>query len=160
MSSPEDDLDFTIVTLGNRVFGEGKISDFGYYPLFEKNHSVKYDKANIIHHPHDNFKQITVCQNQIIAWNNEVIQYYAKPEIGSSGAPVFNNNWELIAMHHWASPTRRAFSPKGDLGPRDTKEGIRISAIKKRVNSEKTCLEPKQRALIDAALNYAFENHT
>ncbi len=164
MSSPEDDLDFTIVALGDRVLGEGKISDFGYCPLFD-GHSKKFYWANIIHHPQGNFKQITISQNKIVAWNHDVLQYYAKTDVGSSGAPVFNKYWEPIALHHWGAPTRRAFTLKGKLGPKDTKEGIRISAIIKRVNSKKYFLNQKQRSLIDAALACPFrhpsllENH-
>src|SRR3990172_12041511 len=33
MSSPQEDLDFTIVAIGNRVTGKNELSDFGYCPL-------------------------------------------------------------------------------------------------------------------------------
>jgi endonuclease G len=154
MSSPKDALDFTIVALGNRVFGEGNLSDFGYIPIKEPENRLPMDKlANVIGHPKGQFKQMSIRSNRIAARSNEVLQYYTPANVGSSGSPVFNDKWKLIAMHHWGCPTRTAYTPRGKPGPENTREGICISAIVKRINSEKNRLSQKQRALIDAALN-------
>lgn len=157
MSSPKDDLDFTLVAIGDRVFGEGKLADFGYCPI--KNTGKKHELgklANIIGHPKGQFKQISIRNNRIVARNNEVLQYYTDARVGSSGSPVFNDKWELIALHHWGCPTRTAYTPSGKPGPENTQEGIRISAIVKRINFEKRRLSPKRRVLIDTALNCPF----
>ena len=158
ISSPEDDLDFTILALGNRLVGKGKLSDFGFCPIFEDDSSAGCRWANIIHHPQGRFKHIIIRQNQIVATNRDVLQYYAETEVGSSGAPVFNDDWETIALHHWRAPTKKAFTPEGKPGPKDTREGICISAIVERINSEKEKLSQKQRALIDTALSCRFRH--
>jgi endonuclease G len=47
---------------------------------------------------------------------------------GSSGSPVFNDQWEVIALHHWGEPTIMT-TPDGKELRKDVNEGIRISAI-------------------------------
>jgi len=159
MSSPKDNLDFTIVALGNRVFGEGKLSDFSYCHIKDDENGRPIDKiANVIGHPKGQFKQMVIRNNRIAARNDEVLQYYTAANVGSSGSPVFNDKWELIALHHWGCPTRTAYTFSGKPGPENTREGIRISAIVKRINSEKNRLSQKQRALIDAALDCSFRH--
>ena len=159
MSSPEEDLDFTIVAVGKRVLGKAKLSDFGYCPI--GNNEGKQPLAssvNIIQHPGGKFKQITLCQNQLVAQTDEVLHYYAKTKSGSSGSPVFNDQFELIGVHHYRSPSRVALTPDGKPGPEDVNEGIRISAIVKRINSEKNRLSQQQRDLIDSALACPFKH--
>jgi endonuclease G len=156
VSNPREDLDFTIVAIGNRVSGKGELSDFGCCPLKDTDdeHSLG-EFVNIIHHPGGNFKQI-VLKAQLAAHTDEVLHYYANTRSGSSGSPVLNEQFELIGIHHYRRPTRTAMTLDGRPGPRDANEGIRISAIVKRMNSEKNRLSQKQRALLDAALDCPF----
>jgi len=158
VSNPREDLDFTIVAIGNRVSGKGELSDFGYCPLKKANeeHSLS-EFVNVIHHPYGNFKQI-VLSARLAAHTDEVLHYYANTRSGSSGSPVLNAQFELIGIHHYRRPTRTAMTLDGRPGPRDANEGIRISAIVKRINSEKNNLNEKQRALIDTALNCPFRH--
>jgi endonuclease G, mitochondrial len=151
ISSPDYYLDFSIVAIGNRICGESDLADFGYCPISKIDKPRKPEWANIIHHPRGGYKQI--IKNQIIAVGSDVLQYYASTDVGSSGAPVFNDTWELIALHHWGAPTRTAYSPNGEPGPKDTKEGIRISAIAERIAFEKSRLNQKQRDLVEKALS-------
>ena len=113
------------------------------------------ESVNIIHHPGGNFKQI-VLRAQLAAQTDEVLHYYANTRSGSSGSPVFNEQFELIGLHHYRRPTRTAMTADGRPGPRDANEGIRTSAIVKRINSEKNRLSQEQRLLIESALGTAF----
>jgi endonuclease G, mitochondrial len=153
VSSPDYYLDFSIVAIGTRICGEGDLVDFGYSPISNKDMPTKPEGANIIHHPRGGYKQITKLQNQIVAVGPDVLHYYADTDVGSSGAPVFNDNWDLIALHHWGAPTRTAYAPNGEPGPNDTKEGVRISAIVEKINQEKDRMNQKQIALIEKALS-------
>lgn len=158
MSSSREDLDFTIVAMGNRVSGKGELSDFGYCPIggTDNNHPLG-EFVNVIHHPGGSFKQI-ILSAQLAAYTDEVLHYYANTRSGSSGAPVLNDQFELIGIHHYRRPTRMSMTPGGKPGPRDANEGIRTSAIVKRVNSEKNKLTKKQRVLIDTALACPFSH--
>jgi endonuclease G, mitochondrial len=149
MSSPREDLDFTIVAIGDRVLGSGRLSDFGHISLSNNDSRGQLGRfVNIIHHPVGDYKQI-ILGAQLASHSEEVLHYYASTQSGSSGAPVFNEKAELIGIHHYRRPTRPSVTPDGKPGPRDTNEGIRISAIVKRMNSEKKNLNKKQRDLVE-----------
>jgi endonuclease G len=153
MSSPEDDLDFTIVAVGKRTFGKRKLSDFGFCPMKSRPDKQVLDTfASMIRHPNGKCKQISLHKNFIVAQSDEVLQYYSEAKVGSSGSPVFNERFEVIALHHWGAPTRTAFTSQGVVGPKGTKEGVLISAIIGRINEEKCKLSSKQRRLIETAL--------
>lgn len=157
LKSPEDELDFAIVAVGARLTGEKDLSDFGFCPLKgnEENYSLG-EPVNIIQHPGPEFKKINLRNSQLVAQSEEVLHYYAALVSGSSGAPVFNDRFEPVALHHYGCPSRIAFGQDGKPGPKQVAEGIRISAIVNRITSEKSTLDAEQRRLIDTALAFPF----
>ncbi len=153
LSSSEDDLDFTLVAIGKKIFGKGTLRDFGYCSMKNESDKEALDTfATMIGHPEGRRKEVSINNNRIVAQNDEVFQYYSSARVGSSGSPLFNERFEVIALHHWGAPTRAAFTSQGVIGPKSTKEGIRISAIIKRINKEKNKLGFRKRALIEKAL--------
>lgn len=56
--------------------------------------------VNVIQHPRGRRKEIGVQQNQIDEIFGNVVRYTTDTEPGSSGSPVFNNGWDLLAIHH------------------------------------------------------------
>ncbi len=96
--------------------------------------------ANIIQHPLGQPKQIAIHEGNLVAVHENHLSYTTDTEPGSSGSPVFNNRWQIIALHHSA-------------GSRDTtthqwtsNEGIRIDKIIAFLNKN---LSEKQRAEIN-----------
>jgi endonuclease G len=61
---------------------------------------AKDDRAYIIQHPNGGPKQIGLHRNLVSHVDGDVIQYLTDTENGSSGAPVFNERWEVIGLHH------------------------------------------------------------
>lgn len=57
-------------------------------------------RVNIIQHPAGLPKQISLQNNQIQYSDQDVIQYLTSTFGGSSGSPVFDDNWTVIAVHH------------------------------------------------------------
>jgi len=58
------------------------------------------DSATIIQHPEGREKQIALRKNEIIDLDlPKVIIYASDTAQGSSGAPVFNDEWQVIALH-------------------------------------------------------------
>jgi hypothetical protein len=71
---------------------------------------VKSDsRANIIQHPAGGLKQIAVRENGIKHFDDEVIQYWTDTEHGSSGSPVFDDNWEIVGLHYQHDSAPDAF---------------------------------------------------
>lgn len=58
------------------------------------------DRVSIIQHPDGNPKQIALHHNLVTAADTKRVQYLTDTLPGSSGSPVFNETWEVIAMHH------------------------------------------------------------
>lgn len=78
------------------------------------------ERANIIQHPRGRKKEISLHDNKVKYVYDLSIRYTSDTEVGSSGSPVFNNEWNLVALHHagWSEPNGAAIN-----------EGMRIKAI-------------------------------
>lgn len=74
---------------------------WGTIPLRHKVRSVEPGaRINVIQHPRGGSKQIVMHGNEVVSLTEAAVHYLADTEGGSSGSPVFNNRWELVALHH------------------------------------------------------------
>ncbi|SRR5579884_2980271 len=76
----------------------------GFLQLAE--HFIKEgDRVNIIQHPEGKPAKVVLTQNYVVVDMTEArVWYVADTMDGSSGSPVFNKNWEVIALHHSGKP--------------------------------------------------------
>jgi len=58
------------------------------------------DRVYIIQHPNGGAKQIAMIHNVVRYTDDDVVQYWADTQSGSSGSPVFSERWELVALHN------------------------------------------------------------
>ena len=64
------------------------------------------DRVYIIQHPSGAPKKIGMIHNVVRSVDDDVVQYLTDTEGGSSGSPVFNEQWGLVALHHqWVEAT-------------------------------------------------------
>jgi hypothetical protein len=56
--------------------------------------------VNIIQHPRGRKKEVCLQENKIDDIYTNVVRYTTDTDPGSSGSPVFNNSWDVIALHH------------------------------------------------------------
>jgi len=86
----------------------------------------------IIQHPGGDLKRVGFVRNQICFFDDQVVQYLTDTRDGSSGAPVFNAEGRLIAVHH------RGGRPQEVVGkaPIKKNEGIRIARILKGLDAQ------------------------
>jgi V8-like Glu-specific endopeptidase len=56
--------------------------------------------VNIIQHPGGGPKQIALYHNVVVSANVDRVQYLTDTMPGSSGSPVFDSAWQLVAIHH------------------------------------------------------------
>jgi endonuclease I/V8-like Glu-specific endopeptidase len=74
---------------------------FGSVPLLRQSFAVgDQDKLNIIQHPSGRLKEVAIRENTVTFQDSRVVRYQSDTEPGSSGAPVMNDEWELVAIHH------------------------------------------------------------
>lgn len=57
------------------------------------------EPVTIIQHPKGKHKQIIVSNNRVIAISEDSLYYESDAENGSSGSPVFNQEWQLVGLH-------------------------------------------------------------
>ncbi|NER24677.1 MAG: trypsin-like peptidase domain-containing protein [Symploca sp. SIO1C2] len=57
-------------------------------------------RVNIIQHPMGRPKEISFQNNFVEYVGANVVQYVTSTLGGSSGSPVFNDSWEVVALHH------------------------------------------------------------
>jgi endonuclease G, mitochondrial len=158
VSDPVNGLDFTIVAVGPRLSGPAVLDDFGWCGLSDApNKHMLGEYVNIVQHPQGRFKEVVLRENQLVARLKEVLHYVADTEPGSSGSPVFNSEWEVIALHHWGGPWRQKVGLDGKPLKREINEGIRTSAIVEKLRSRLAGLNPVMRARITKALELGAE---
>ncbi|MFJ1567897.1 trypsin-like serine peptidase [Streptomyces erythrochromogenes] len=76
---------------------------FGSLPLKEaQGKAVIGELVSIIQHPNGEPKQLALRDDQIVDVLDDFVHYSADTARGSSGAPVFNDQWEVVALHHAA----------------------------------------------------------
>jgi endonuclease G len=77
------------------------------------------DRVYIIQHPHGGVKKIGMIHNVVRYVDDDVIRYWTDTESGSSGSPVFNEQWQVVALHQrWISDSAGAATEIRNQGRR------------------------------------------
>jgi S1-C subfamily serine protease len=96
----DPELDFTLVAVSDRD-GSPPGTVYGSIPLIgQTGKAVIGEVVNVIHHPVGERKKVSIRFNRMVAEDDLWIRYESDTQEGSSGAPVFNDQWEMIALHH------------------------------------------------------------
>ncbi|WP_371573067.1 serine protease [Streptomyces sp. NBC_01314] len=153
-------LDFALVRVAPgpdlRPAGE----TFGWNRLSaQKGKLVIGEPVNVIGHPMGRLKEIAVRDNMLQVRLDDFLHYKTDTEPGNSGSPVFNDQWEVVALHHSGVPRTdgqgRVLRRDGQVwqpGDGDdaidwvSNEGVRISSILKHLAA--LPLSSRQQALL------------
>lgn len=117
-------LDFTMVAIKEISTNGKSLQDFGFIQLIPQEGKImEGEYVSIIQHPKGGPKSITIRENQVKFIFEDYLHYLTDTEPGSSGSPVFNDQWVAVGLHHSGVPD-----------PNNKKkwianEGIRISSI-------------------------------
>jgi endonuclease G len=155
LTSPDTQLDFSIVKVGPRVSGNKNLDQLGFCALSDAGDKhAERDFVNIIQHPDGRPKQIVIRENRVIGRGAKgVTLHYGTDTLpGSSGSPAFNDDYEVIALHHAGAPLLEKRLENGQPVPQASNEGIRISAIVRSLKSRLDELNLGPRALLSDAL--------
>lgn len=122
LDKPEK-LDVTIVSLKTLPSDVKGLSRAANIPL-----PAPTTKAFVVGHPKAGPLQFSVHDSVLldVCPNDRLMHYRTPTEPGSSGSPVFNSKWEVIALHHAGS--QKAPRLNG-LGEYQANEGITLRSI-------------------------------
>ncbi|MFH1011861.1 MAG: DNA/RNA non-specific endonuclease [bacterium] len=154
--SSEGELDYALIAVGRRNAGSGELDEFGYCVLSDaQDKHVIGMNVNIIQHPRGWPKMIAIRNNLLTHRTDRTLLYETDTLEGTSGSPVYNDYWDLIALHHWAQPFLERQDDQGRDIPSCVNEGVRISAIYRDLQSRLESLPDAQKALLGEMLSYA-----
>lgn len=161
--TPEDlfvadqQLDFAITSVAARGIDGTRLSDYGFLRLFGQTGKITRDEyATIIQHPNGRQKHVAARNNAIQVYlypttvggttpEADFLYYDTDTLPGSSGSPVFSDQWYVVALHRRGVPATRMVKgqlavlrrdnrvARPDDGPDDVQyisnEGTRVSRI-------------------------------
>ena len=135
-------LDYTLVAVAPISQDRVPLDVYTWIRMIEdEGKAVFGEPLVIIQHPGGGPKQIARRNNRLVGILENFLQYETDTERGSSGSPVFNQRWELVALHHQGVPLVRdgaimtvSGTPwdktlSDDLIQWVANEGVRISRI-------------------------------
>lgn len=164
----DEDFDFAIVAVSlTDIRGEAGLNQYGYLRMrAASGKAIPTENVTIVQHPQGRSKEIACRANRIIRRQGIYIHYAADTDPGSSGAPVFSDEWELVALHHAGvratDDNGRILNKAGGIWDEnegddaikwEANEGIRISAIVENLQSVFTDrIRPQEQPLLRDAL--------
>lgn len=148
------ELDVTLVAVAALAESGRPLDRYGWLPLIPMTGKVVDGEwVSIIQHPNGDPKQIAIHASQVLKTaasgpggdRSNFLHYSTDTEPGSSGSPVFNDQWQVVALHHKAvpAPQRSANAPVEWIA----NEGVRISAISRWLERSRFEDENARRAL-------------
>ncbi|WP_190558260.1 endonuclease [Trichocoleus sp. FACHB-262] len=154
----DEHLDYTLVAVRDEALNNLNLSEFGWNRLIEAEGKVIVGEyVSIIQHPSGESKQLALRENQLIDVLEDFLHYQTDTAPGSSGSPVFNDQWEVVSLHHSGVPKRdrqgRILAIDGKIWTEDqgeervdwlANEGVRISRIIKHVKQQRLSGDQKQ----------------
>lgn len=153
---PQEELDASLIAVGRPLSGEGELHGFGFYPLSAASDKhAEGDFVSIIQHPEGDYKQIALRENRVIGRGKggTTLHYGTDTLPGSSGSPVFNDQFELVALHHAGGTVNETTLEDGTQVPDASNEGIRISALVAKLREKLDELPEPYRSLLAQALD-------
>ncbi len=125
----DDNLDVTIVRLASLVDHFGGLRTAEELPLIDVR-----AKAYVVGHPRGGGLQLSLYDSVLLDVDDEerLVHYRTPTDPGCSGSPVFNAQWEVIALHHGGSSSTPRLHGTGTY---EANEGIALGAVKRKLNA-------------------------
>lgn len=142
----DERLDYAVVAVEPVNAGGVSVNDYKFLELNPRLGKITLNEPlNIVQHPLGEMKQVVLRENRLLDLPETpdfVAHYEGDTEPGSSGAPVFNDAWEVVALHHSGVPATndegQILDKDGDVWERGddpeniewvANEGIRVSRL-------------------------------
>ncbi len=160
------ELDYTLVGVKPMANdGETPLSAVGFLPLTGHDGSVlEGEYVAIIQHPMGSTKKLAMRNNRVIDVFSDFVHYTTDTDPGASGAPVLNDYWQSVAIHHAGvkrkDPSGRILAIDGTVWNPEmgedriayiANEGVQIRAILAQLRNL-IDMPPEKKVLLDELL--------
>jgi V8-like Glu-specific endopeptidase len=139
----DEHLDYTVVAVRVEAGATSPGEEFGWNRLVAQQGKLATgEPVNVVGHPMGRLKEIAVRNNATLVLLDEFLHYATDTEPGNSGSPVFNDQWEIVALHHsgvprtdddgnWLERDGTRWRPEDGDGAIDwiANEGARVSVL-------------------------------
>lgn len=90
------------MAISERISGPAQLADLGCCPInpLGAKHVLGMN-INILQNPNGKYKQVALRNNFLTFRGEHSLLHETDTEVGSSGSPVINDLWKLVALHHW-----------------------------------------------------------
>ncbi|WP_284620532.1 DNA/RNA non-specific endonuclease [Aquabacterium humicola] len=124
----DKDLDYAFVGIqADDETGRRSLSRFGFHRLIpETGKAEEHDWLTIIQHPEGQRRQFAIRENKLVRKEDgqQTLWYRSDTARGSSGAPVFNDSLQVVALHHMG------VAPRDDAGLYVLKDGSKVASLR------------------------------
>lgn len=102
------ELDVSVVAVAEETPDRRQhVSRFGWLRLAASADTILPGEwITIVHHPSAKPKQVVIRQNLLIKMGVADLWYATETAAGSSGAPLFNDSWQVVGVHRVGAPAR------------------------------------------------------
>lgn len=165
-------LDYALIAVRERADDGTPLSEYGCSPLIGEEGKIILDNCvNIVQHPRGEMKQVVIRENRLIDLLPLHLHYEGDTEPGSSGSPAFNDQWEVVALHHSGVPDTdengnlldvdRNVWVRGSARPLAwvANEGVRVSKLVASFRERRAALDAPRQALMDEVLRLGEHPH-
>lgn len=119
-TSPSGELDYSVIAVRPDK-DKPPLEKWGRLLLNADAPPIRAERVAIIEHPNAQVKQVVLTSSVVVETKDQFARYTSDTMAGSSGSPVFNDLWQVVAIHHAAGPM---------IGGIATNEGILMSSIR------------------------------
>jgi endonuclease G, mitochondrial len=131
LEAGDKSLDYAVLRVaGTAVTDPWPLSDWGYLRIAPETDELRPGRPlNIIQHPSGDVKQIAIRRNDCVGIKDgDEFCYLTDTLPGSSGSPVFNDDWLVVGLHRASQTLPEKVYMKGET-IKYNNIGIRIHAI-------------------------------
>jgi endonuclease G, mitochondrial len=107
-------LDYALLQVEDGILSAQALQPITRWPSRLPNRDMN---IHILQHPDGQTLRVTFSNNGItgVYEQDGLLQYVSDTAVGSSGSPCFNDNWELVAVHHAQVPATFGVKCEGIL---------------------------------------------
>ncbi len=104
----DQQLDFALIAVDPLAQdGRTTLAQFGYHRLIgEPNKICEGECMTLVQHPGGERRQFAIRENQLTNILDQFLWYKSDTAPGSSGAPAFNDSFQVVALHHSGAAKR------------------------------------------------------